>query len=78
MDLMPTVTVLADEEVLFAVGGASAITAIVMSFARSMVVSKEREETKRELAAHVAAGALDPDKAVAIIKAGKGDDEDEE
>ena len=78
MDPMPTVTVIGADDMIFIVGGAIAITAIVMSFARSMVVSKEREETKRELAAHVAAGALDPDKAISIIKAGKGADEDDE
>jgi hypothetical protein len=36
-----------------------------------MVVSRNREATKRELAAYVAEGSLDPDKAVAMINAGR-------
>ncbi|MHC4415471.1 MAG: hypothetical protein ACYS0G_09325 [Planctomycetota bacterium] len=36
----------------------------------SVVRTRAREQTKRELAAYVAEGTLDPDKAVAIANAG--------
>lgn len=49
-----------------------AIIAIVTSTIRGIAVSKAREQTKRELAAYVAEGTLDPDKAVAMINAGRG------
>lgn len=51
-------------------GSLIAVIAIVFSMVRNMVVSSAREQTKRELAASVAEGTLDPDKAVAMINAG--------
>jgi hypothetical protein len=71
-DLLPAIAI---------VGGLSVgAIAIVATTIRAMVVSREREQTKRELAAYVAEGSLDPDKAVALLKAdrprlevGKGD-----
>ena len=41
----------------------------------SVVQSRAREQTKREIAAYVAEGTIDPDKAVAMLNAGrtKGD-----
>jgi hypothetical protein len=48
-----------------------AVVAIVFTSLRAMVVSRTREQTKRELAAYVAEGSLDPDKAVAMINAGR-------
>ena len=48
-----------------------AVISIIFSLVRSMVVSKEKEQTKRELAAYVAEGTLDADKAVAMINAGR-------
>jgi hypothetical protein len=38
--------------------------------------TRHRERTKRELAAYVAEGSLDPDKAIAMLEAGNGSDED--
>ena len=38
--------------------------------------TRHRERTKRELAAYVAEGTLDPDKAIAMLEAGSGGDED--
>lgn len=60
---------------IFGVGGAIAIVTIVSSALRSILVGRAREQTKRELAAYVAEGTLDPDKAVAMINAGKSSDE---
>jgi hypothetical protein len=37
----------------------------------SVVRSRAREQTKREIAAYVAEGSLDPDKAVAMLNAGR-------
>jgi hypothetical protein len=46
-----------------------ACTAIVFTCTKSILVSRSREQTKRELAAYIAEGTLDADKAVAILKA---------
>lgn len=49
-----------------------ALVSIVINGIRSIMVGRAREQTRRELAAYVAEGTLDPDKAVAIIQAGGG------
>jgi hypothetical protein len=54
-----------------AVGALIAVVGIVTSTVKSVCVSRARELTKRELAAYVAEGTLDPDKAVAMINAGR-------
>lgn len=43
---------------------------IIIGTVHAMVVGTAREKTKRELAAYVASGTLDADKAIAMIKAG--------
>ncbi len=59
--------------VIFVVGGAIAIVGIVfVSVAGAMTSvakSRERERSRRELAAYVAEGTLDPDKAAALLRA---------
>jgi hypothetical protein len=57
---------------IIAMGGGFiiAITAIVFVNVRSMVVSRNQEATKREIAAYVADGTLPADQAVRIIEAG--------
>ncbi len=59
---------------IFAMGGGFlvAIIGIVFTTIKSMVVSKAREETRREMAAYVAEGSIDADKAIAMLKAGGG------
>ncbi len=47
---------------------------VVFGTVQAMVVGAAREKTKQELAAYVAAGSLDPDKAIAMINAGKNAD----
>ena len=47
------------------------MVAIVGGFASVVMKTRAREQTKRELAAYVAEGTLDPDKAVALINAGR-------
>ncbi|MCP3903696.1 MAG: hypothetical protein GY715_08690 [Planctomycetes bacterium] len=53
------------------IGGGLCIAALAIIFGtiKHIAVAKEREQTKRELSAYVAEGTLDPDKAVAILKA---------
>jgi hypothetical protein len=46
------------------------VTGIVFSSLKAVLVSRAREKTKRELAAYIAEGSLDSDKAVALAKAG--------
>jgi hypothetical protein len=62
-----------------AVGSVIAVAAIISSAIRSVCQTRAVELTKREMAAYVAEGSIDPDKAVAMINAGSdaGGDEDE-
>ena len=59
--------------VIFVVGGAIAIAAIVFGSlagaVSSMSKSRDRERTRREIAAYVAEGSIDADKAVALLRA---------
>lgn len=57
--------------VMFGVGGAIAIIAILTSMIRSIAITKAREATKREMAAYVAEGTVKPEDAVAMLNAGK-------
>ncbi len=67
--------------VIFVVGGAIAIVAIVFGTVAgamsSVVRSRERERSRRELAAYVAEGSIDPDKAVELLRAGPSGEEAE-
>ncbi len=47
-----------------------AMSAIVGGMVVGIMRTRAKEQTKRELAAYVAEGSLDPDKAVAILNAG--------
>lgn len=72
-------TELADKDTIIpaiAIGGGLLVGALWIVFAtvHAMVVGTAKEKTKRELAAYVAAGTLDADKAVAMINAGKTDE----
>jgi hypothetical protein len=52
-------------------GCLTGIIAIVATMTAGVLKTRARELTKRELAAYVAEGSLDPDKAVAMINAGR-------
>lgn len=56
---------------LVAVGGGLILGALYIIFAstKSMVKAKEREQTKRELAAYIAEGSMRPEDAEKILKA---------
>lgn len=47
------------------------VIAIVFTSIGAMVKTKAREATKREMAAYVAEGTIDPDKAIAMLNAGE-------
>jgi hypothetical protein len=55
--------------VVFTVGGAVGIIAILAGSITSITVNRARERTKREIAAYVAEGSLDADKAIQMLKA---------
>ena len=64
---------------ILAIGGGLLVGAIwiVMATVHSMVVATAKEKTKRELAAYVAEGTIDAEKAVAIINSGVSASEEE-
>jgi hypothetical protein len=51
-------------------GCATGMVGIIGGVVGGVLRNRAREQTKRELAAYVAEGTLDPDKAVAMINAG--------
>lgn len=55
---------------MYVVGGVVAMTAIIASTARAMASQREREQTRREIAAYVAEGTMAPDDAERILNAG--------
>jgi hypothetical protein len=58
--------------IIFTMGGAIAIIAIVSGSVTTITVNRAREKTRREIAAYVAEGTIDPDKAVEMLKASGG------
>lgn len=72
----PTLQEVLDKDLIIPVlaivcGSFIAVTAIIFTSLRAISVSRAREHTKREIAAYVAEGTLDPDKAVAMLNAGR-------
>jgi hypothetical protein len=51
-------------------GCSTGIIAIVTTAIAGVSKSRAREATKREIAAYVAEGSIDPDKAIALLNAG--------
>lgn len=51
-------------------GCLTGMVAIIFSTLTGVAKAKSREATKREIAAYVAEGSIDPDKAVALLNAG--------
>ncbi len=58
---------------VIALGTIVAVVAIVAGSATKIVRSQGRERTRREIAAYVAEGSIDPDKAIEMLKAGEKD-----
>ena len=59
---------------IFTVGGILGIVGIVAGTIAGVSSRKAREETKRELAAYVAEGTIEADKAIEMLKAGEDAD----
>lgn len=57
--------------IIFGVGGVVAVIAIVFDAMQKVLVTRQREMTKREVAAYVAEGSMTPEDAERIIRAGK-------
>ncbi len=74
MNLCMPAILASDSFLDIAVGGgiAIAIIAIVFSIIRSIMVTRARERTKREVAAYVAEGSMSADDAAKLIKADDG------
>ena len=62
--------------VLFSMIGVVAVFGIVFDTVQKVLVTRQREMTKRELAAYVAEGTMTPQDAERIIRAGKGSKQD--
>ena len=56
--------------VAIGMGCLTGMVAIVSGAVAAVVRTRAREQTKRELAAYVAEGSIDPDKAIALLNAG--------
>lgn len=68
---MDTLTLAAGDStaIVFGVGGAIAIVAIVFSTVGKVLRTRQREMTKREIAAYVAEGSMTPQDAERILRA---------
>ncbi|UCD76399.1 MAG: hypothetical protein JSV91_05630 [Phycisphaerales bacterium] len=64
LDLIPLVAIIGGLLVV--------IIAIVFGTISGIVKTRAREETKREIAAYVAEGSIDADKAIAMLNSGGG------
>jgi hypothetical protein len=65
---------------IVAIGGGLivAVVWIVFGVLQSIMVNRSREQTKREIAAYVAEGSMDPQTAIELAKAGTKPSEDED
>lgn len=61
--------------IIFGVGGGIAVVAIVFGTLKSIVSTRQREMTKREIAAYVAEGSMTPQDAERILKAGVSEED---
>ncbi len=57
--------------VAIVMGCSVGIIAIIFGSIASVYKARAHEETKRELAAYVAEGTIEPDKAIALLQAGE-------
>ena len=63
--------VFSDKAIMFwIIGGTVAIVAILAGTVTSILATRSREQTKREIAAYLAEGSIDKDTALAMLKAG--------
>ncbi|MEX0875902.1 MAG: hypothetical protein WD114_00445 [Phycisphaerales bacterium] len=55
---------------IFGVGGMIAVIAIVLGMIKEISVSRDREKSRREVAAYVAEGSMTPEDAERILRVG--------
>ncbi len=70
-----------DTMILMVIVGSGSLVLIIgmlLGAAKKITISRHREDTRRELAAYIAEGTLDPDQAVALMNAGRDPSELEE
>ncbi len=65
------------EQLFWPILGTVAIVAILAGTLSSVLNVRQREKTRREVAAYVASGTIDKDTAVAILKTGAESEESE-
>jgi len=58
--------------VIFGVGGVIAILGIFFGTIKSTAIAKEREKSRREIAAYIAEGSMTPEDGERLLNAGKG------
>ena len=61
------------DNVIFIIGGAIAIVAIVFGALKHIVSTGSREKSRREIAAYIAEGSMTPEQGERLLKAGKHD-----
>lgn len=64
--------------VFWIVGGTVAVVWIIFASISSILATRAREQTRREIAAYVAEGSIDKETAIAMLKSGDEADEEEE
>lgn len=55
---------------IFGVGGMIAVIAIVLGMIKEISISRDREKSRREVAAYVAEGSMTPEDAERILRVG--------
>ena len=56
--------------IIFVTGGTIAVVSVVATVTGSVLRTRSRERTRREIAAYVAEGSIDADKAAELLDAG--------
>lgn len=70
----PSLTLAAGAEIVFGVMGSVGIIAILAGTISSVINTRARERTKREIAAYVAEGSITPEQGEKMILAAKSKD----
>lgn len=65
-----------DDQMFWAVGGTIAIVAILAGTASSIVKTRSRERSRREIAAYIAEGSMTPEQGERLMRASPDDDKD--
>ena len=64
------IQILDGDNIIFVIGGAIAVVAIVFSAIKGIVTSGSRERSRREIAAYIAEGSMTPEQGEKLMKAG--------